>query len=367
MQATMVFPTASPAFMFNTSMDEPSQKFAQFFGTDKIDYWSRVFYSATKQESVGLVKLASKLKRMPDCPRSILDEVLELSSWNPTGTLTLEEFLAIATLGKPRTVRERRAFRFFQVVASIFVNRIQHARVLRIAMIDYPLFLLPVAMYAIICIGQLVTLVYHSTWCCPNPAKATSYFRYDDKLIMSSERQVEIWRCFSYVLLQIDTFPMISNTVAHVLACMPFSAIHSAWKIPFIYFLGSLMTALTGFLSKSPFMVGASGAIYAVLWAHVADVVFNYGQFKNNVPRIVIVATFTAIDYYGALRWRSQHDIVALPHLAGIIAGITLGRDVLRNRAPTKRECRVIWVWCLSYLTFFIFCIVHGVFLDLGY
>lgn len=125
------------------------------------------------------------------------------------------------------------------------------------------------------------------------------------------------------MLLHASWFHITFNLIMQVLVGIPLEMVHGSSRIACIYLSGILAGSLgTSILDPGVFLVGSSGGVYALLSAHLANIMLNY----NNM-------------HYGIVRF--------------------LGILIFGNSEPTK--------FSLSFLTNFDFHFQHPVTLDLQY
>ncbi|XP_077534409.1 rhomboid-related protein 2-like [Haemaphysalis longicornis] len=299
---------------------------------EEIPFWTKIYEQLQRGDKVYVVGLIAFLTPMSKCPPRILDELHELVSENEHSAITLNEFLLIATSGRPASVSQRRFYRGITVAANVYTGTIQRARMVRMAMVDYPAFLIPLLFFGAVSLTQIVTFLHHMFWCCPGGSdKIEDYFRFDNKFILSAERKRETWRTVSLVLFHANGLSLVVNVAVQLLVCLPLGSIHSPWKVPVLYMAGAFTSSQVAYICGSLFMVGASGAVYAVLWGHVADVVVNHSQFPSAVGRVLLVLLFTAADVAEVHYLNPVPSLGTLPHATGVLVGLTMGVAVLHK------------------------------------
>lgn len=69
--------------------------------------------------------------------------------------------------------------------------------------------------------------------------------------------------------------------------------VHGGSRVACIYFAGVLAGSLgTSVFDSDVFLVGASGGVYALLAAHLANVMLNYSNMQYGLLRVVGVILF---------------------------------------------------------------------------
>ncbi|KAH7959246.1 hypothetical protein HPB49_009646 [Dermacentor silvarum] len=316
---------------------------------EEIPFWTDIYRKLQRGDKVYAVELMAFLKPMSKCPASVLEELNELVNEDEKSWLTLEQFLLIATSGRPSTVRQRQFHRVVTAAANVYAGRLQRARAVRMAIVDYPLFLLQVLFFVLISVTQVVTYLQYLHWCCPSSAREVEdYLRFSDKLVLAVERKREFWRNVSFVLVSFNGLSLVASVAVQMLVCLPVSFLHSPWKIPFIYLAGAFTAAQLNVICGYCFTVGASAALYSVLWAHMVDVLVNRSQFGSVAGRVIVVLLFTAADAVQTYYLNPLPSIGTLPHLIGVVIGCTMGIVILRKNRGQKWEKWVYFI--LRYL-----------------
>lgn len=115
---------------------------------------------------------------------------------------------------------------------------------------------------------------------------------------------------------------------------------------------GSLGAAITD--SRS-FLAGASGGVYALITAHLSNVILNWKEMELAWLRLGVFSLITGADLFVALYERyyasgpGRTSYVA--HLAGALAGLLIGLFTLRNLRVRKWE-QIIQLVALALFVF---------------
>lgn len=68
---------------------------------------------------------------------------------------------------------------------------------------------------------------------------------------------------------------------------------HGSIRVAIIYFAGVFAGSLgTSVVDSEVYLVGASGGVYALLAAHLANITLNYGQMKYATAQLISVVIF---------------------------------------------------------------------------
>lgn len=172
--------------------------------------------------------------------------------------------------------------------------------------------------------------------------------------------------------------------------------VHGSGRVALVYFAGVIAGSLgTSVFDDDVYLVGASGGVYALLAAHLANVVLNYNNMQCGVLRLLGIfaigkfishpldisisqlLTQTKISNYlfsvsascdvgYAIYTRYADDPLGLSvsyvaHLTGALAGLTIGLIVLKNFEQKLHEQLLWWVALGVYAACTIFAILFNI------
>lgn len=92
---------------------------------------------------------------------------------------------------------------------------------------------------------------------------------------------------------------LLTNLAVQILLGIPLELVHKFWRIGLIYILGGISGALSFFAfyqNHSVYLAGASGGVYALLSAHIANVIINWGEMDFSWLRTIILCIFISVD-----------------------------------------------------------------------
>ncbi|CAH1793604.1 unnamed protein product [Owenia fusiformis] len=180
----------------------------------------------------------------------------------------------------------------------------------------------------------------------------------DNVFVYDPERRYEAWRFVLYSLLHVGWIHLFFNLLVQVMVGIPLEMVHGTFRIAAIYFAG----VLAGSLGSSVFdpevrLVGASGGVYALLAAHLANILLNYSQMELGLLKLLSIFMISISDVGFAI-WNRAVSVTEsdgpqvgyVAHIAGALAGLAMGLIVLKNFEKKLYE-RVIW-WCALILYF---------------
>uniref|UniRef100_A0A914E5Z6 EF-hand domain-containing protein n=1 Tax=Acrobeloides nanus TaxID=290746 RepID=A0A914E5Z6_9BILA len=135
----------------------------------------------------------------------------------------------------------------------------------------------------------------------------------------------------------ITSTSVYNNSTTEILLGIPLELVHKAQRIAPIYFLGGLVGHMLDMVSYGG-GVGASGAIFALVGAHVANVIINWSEMKFQWLRFafsILILFRIFIEFH---RVGSNDHIGHLDHFGGFVGGFLLGIVLLRNINIRKWE-----------------------------
>ncbi|KAG1654549.1 Protein rhomboid [Nymphon striatum] len=190
----------------------------------------------------------------------------------------------------------------------------------------------------------------------------------DSLLIYRPDKRLEIWRFLLYTLLHAGWLHLSFNLIVQLLVGLPLEMVHGSLRIGTVYMAGVLAGSLgTSIFDSDVYLVGASGGVYALLAAHLANVLLNYNQMEFGVFRLIGVFLVASADVGYAIynRYAAEphgQPISYIAHLTGALAGLTIGLLVLKNFEQKLHEQLLWWVALGIYAACTLFAILFNVF-----
>ncbi|TDG47361.1 hypothetical protein AWZ03_006220 [Drosophila navojoa] len=194
----------------------------------------------------------------------------------------------------------------------------------------------------------------------------------DSVLVYRPDRRLEVWRFFSYMFLHANWFHLGFNIIIQLFFGVPLEVMHGTARIGVIYLAGVFAGSLgTSVVDSEVFLVGASGGVYALLAAHLANITLNYAHMKSASTQLGSVVIFVSCDLGYAL-YTQYFDGAATPafakgpqvsyiaHLTGALAGLTIGFLVLKNFGHREYEQLIWWLALGVYCAFTVFAIAFN-------
>uniref|UniRef100_A0A8C9WBV9 rhomboid protease n=1 Tax=Scleropages formosus TaxID=113540 RepID=A0A8C9WBV9_SCLFO len=132
--------------------------------------------------------------------------------------------------------------------------------------------------------------------------------------------------------------------------------------------LGSLAVSVTDMTAP---VVGSSGGVYALVSAHLANVVMNWSGMKCQFKlfRMAMALVCMSVEF-GRAVWLRFYPPAFPPcpnpsfvaHLGGVAVGLTLGVVVLHNYEQRLQEQSLFWIFFCVYMLFVLCAVFWNVF-----
>ncbi|XP_035786835.1 protein rhomboid isoform X2 [Anopheles aquasalis] len=213
---------------------------------------------------------------------------------------------------------------------------------------------------------ELGFFVYHSLTL--GPADPAGPVPIDSMFIYRPDKRQEVWRFLFYMVLHAGWFHLGFNLIIQLLVGLPLEMVHGSARIGCVYLAGVLAGSLgTSVFDPEVYLVGASGGVYALLAAHLANVMLNYRNMQYGVLRLLAIFLFASCDVGFAIYSRYAVEpasgaptVSYVAHLTGALAGLTIGLLVLKNFEQKLHEQLLWWVALGVYAACTIFAIVFN-------
>lgn len=176
-----------------------------------------------------------------------------------------------------------------------------------------------------------------------------------NQFIYNPYRRIQAWRFITYMFVHVGAFHLVMNLLVQLLLGVPLEMVHKWWRVLIVYFAGVLAGSLgTSITDPTVKLAGASGGVYSLITAHISTIFMNWEEMTLPGLQLFVYLVVIAADVGTAIYNRYVLDVDQhigyAAHLAGAVAGLLVGLNVLRNLEVTHRE-RIIW-WA-SFVIYF--------------
>ncbi|KAH9497203.1 Rhomboid- protein 3 [Dermatophagoides farinae] len=177
----------------------------------------------------------------------------------------------------------------------------------------------------------LVELIFFAYYAIVNQVEVTTSgpIPADSIFIYRPDRKNEVWRFFLYMVLHAGWLHLIFNLLVQLLVGLPLEMVHGSVRIGVVYMAGVLAGSLaTSVFDPNCFLVGASGGVFLIASVDVSIAIYH----RYATPDL------------------QQGSISYVAHLAGALAGLTIGLLVLKNFEQKLHE-QLLWWMALGVYT----------------
>ena len=210
----------------------------------------------------------------------------------------------------------------------------------------------PLVVPLFIPILSLVQISIQATYTLTNDTTQDSSEKIEKNvLVFHPHRLEEPWRYLTYFLIHRDWLHLSVNISMQLLLGIPLELVHGFCRILFIYLSGVLSGSIAASLfDNSVLLVGCGGGVYALLSAHLANVLLHHESMANPYLRLVGLLFLASLEVgFGVYRryaptTEDWMKIGFVAQLAGIVAGLTIGLVVLRNYEQKLGERAIWWI-----------------------
>ena len=123
------------------------------------------------------------------------------------------------------------------------------------------------------------------------------------KLRYSPLNRVQVWRFVTYMFVHSNIWHLSFNVIFQLFLGIPIEMIHK-WRVTIVYLSGVLMGCMgASIYNHNIYLVGASGGVYALITAHIANVILNWKQMRLGFVNLFICLVYCVADFATAILW----------------------------------------------------------------
>ena len=229
----------------------------------------------------------------------------------------------------------------------------------------------------------LVSISQIVLFCIPESSKVSR----DNPLVYNPCRRYEVWRYITYIYVHNSVSHLVMNVLIQIMIGSLLELVHTIWRVPVVYFSGALAGCLLqSMVGGNKYVVGASGAVFALLGARIANIILNWKEmgvmrdstmsltWHESLKKIMssaplqifycsaLVVALVSSDIYSAVTSSPNVSYAYGAHYGGLGAGLLLGLLVLVNVIQAKWETRVQVTAAILLGIFFIIALFYNIF-----
>lgn len=91
------------------------------------------------------------------------------------------------------------------------------------------------------------------------------------RLKFDPNKQEEVWRFFTYMLVHENWYHLVLNVVIQCLIAIPLERQQDSIRVGLLYLAGGFLGALGAACISPDYVIGASAGVYALLISHMSD------------------------------------------------------------------------------------------------
>ncbi|XP_050345982.1 rhomboid-related protein 3 isoform X3 [Nymphalis io] len=222
--------------------------------------------------------------------------------------------------------------------------------------------------FFIICVTLLELGVFAwYAWGAGGVAAAAGPVPVDSPLVYRPDRRRELWRFLTYSVVHAGWLHLAFNLLVQLAVGLPLEMVHGALRCGAVYLAGVLGGSLAAsVLDPDVCLAGASGGVYALLAAHLANALLNFHAMRYGAVRLVAALAVASCDVGVAVhaRYTKQEapPVSYAAHVAGALAGLTIGLLVLKHAQQRLWERLLWWAALGAYAACTLFAVLYNVF-----
>ncbi|XP_026724900.1 rhomboid-related protein 3 isoform X2 [Trichoplusia ni] len=221
--------------------------------------------------------------------------------------------------------------------------------------------------FFIICVTLLELGVFAwYAWGAGGMAAAAGPVPVDSPLVYRSDRRRELWRFLTYSVVHAGWLHLAFNLLVQLAVGLPLEMVHGAVRCAAVYLAGVLGGSLAAsVLDPDVCLAGASGGVYALLAAHLANALLNFHTMRYGAVRLVAALAVASCDVGFAVHARYTKEappVSYAAHVAGALAGLTIGLLVLKHAQQRLWERLLWWAALGAYAACTLFAVLYNVF-----
>lgn len=171
--------------------------------------------------------------------------------------------------------------------------------------------------------------------------------------IYSPQLRQQAWRFVTYMFVHIGFMHIVMNLLVQIFLGVALELVHCWWRVALVYLAGVVAGSMgTSIFSPRVFLAGASGGVYALITAHIATIIMNWGQMEYAIVQLFVFLVFCVTDLSVSI-YNSIYDpfdkVGYIAHASGALAGFLVGIGVLRNLKINPWERKLWWVAVTIY------------------
>uniref|UniRef100_A0A4X2JZC5 Rhomboid-related protein 2 n=1 Tax=Vombatus ursinus TaxID=29139 RepID=A0A4X2JZC5_VOMUR len=219
----------------------------------------------------------------------------------------------------------------------------------------------PPVFIAMISILQLGIFVYYTFWKPQEEWNTPEMGIWESPFIYRPDKRKQAWRFISYMMVHVGFQHIFGNVLMQLLLGLPLEMVHKGHRVGLVYLSGVFAGSLGSSVCE-PFqaLVGASGGVYALTGGYFMNILVGFTSLFF-LP-VVFDMGFAFFRKFMAPPDGSPVSVVA--HIAGGLAGMTVGFTVFSCFEKELLKDRMFWVTIIGYFVCVLLAVFFNIFLS---
>lgn len=229
----------------------------------------------------------------------------------------------------------------------------------------------PPVFILVVSITELVVFIYFSVVVETKQWMTLDEALLDNVLVYDPYMRQQVWRFLSYMLVHAGIEHIMGNVLLQLVVGVPLEMVHKGLRVGIVYMSGVLAGSLaSSIFDPFVYLVGASGGVYALLGGYFSNIIMNWSKMAMNGLHLFFLALIVFADFAFSLYRRfviypeGAQQVSFVAHIAGGLAGISIGYVVFSNFNKKLVEDPKFWICLLSYLLCCMVAIFWNIFLS---
>jgi len=331
-----------------------------------IDLYPRwqLLFNKYDEDSDGRISLAELRRAIrsdsytKDIPEHAVKKIMKRADEDGSGYIEYPEFVKMVTDKEIQGIMGRALNRYVRtavVQRKMTADEVDMAGDYEREYSCYP----PTVCMILISLIEVIAFL----WDIIAEGKSSVYGPAASLFIYNPFKRYEAWRYLTYMFVHVGVFHLVVNLVVQIMLGIPLEMVHGWWRVLLVYLAGVLAGSLgTSVTDPTVFLAGASGGVYALITAHLATICMNWAEMQFPILNLSIFVILAIVDVGTAVYTRYvlhvDNKIGYAAHVAGAIAGLLVGINILRNLEVKAWEKKVWWASIILYAVLMLVAII---------
>ncbi|XP_066144382.1 rhomboid-related protein 2-like isoform X2 [Euwallacea fornicatus] len=335
------------------------------------EYYASIFqrYDTDHNGKIDAKELAALLREDSEVSDKIIRKLISYSDTDNDGKIDVHEFTAMILDKKFKTLFRKYITSYVDYIVprdnrhrykptrgsfGHSVEEIDGGVIPEISFCPPPLCMVFISIIEIFC--YILNLYLNKQDPSPtSPISTDSEGPVAQYLIYNPYKRQEYWRFLTYMMVHIGWIHLATNLIVQLFLGVPLELRNQWWRVLTVYSTGVVAGSLvTSIMDPKVYLAGASGGVYAIITAHLANMILNWNDMPYALVQLIvfliIVITDVSTAFYNRYIVKNAIPVGYASHFGGALAGFLVGIWVLKNVEPTTKEKYLWWAAFIIYI-----------------